>query len=272
MKPAVVLLSGGVDSTTTLAIAKAQGFDIYALSFDYGQRHKIELESARKIAESFNVKKHLVINFNLRDIGGSALTSDMKVPKKSAEVQKCKSAKEKNFRASALSSLSTIPVTYVPARNTIFLSFALAWAEVLGAEDIFIGATAIDFSGYPDCRPEFIKSFEDMANLATKASVEGKSRFKIHAPLINLAKSEIIKKGIESGIDYSLTWSCYDPQKQVKSPELRVKGKLSNLKLKTQNSKPKTRYVPCMKCDSCLLRAKGFKEAGMQDPLKRIEV
>ncbi|MBI5099186.1 MAG: 7-cyano-7-deazaguanine synthase QueC [Nitrospirae bacterium] len=274
MKRAVVLLSGGVDSTTTLAIAKAQGFEIYALSFDYGQRHKIELKSARKIAESFNVKKHLVINFNLRDIGGSALTSDVEVPKDSNKLQ-VTSYKLKNKRSNKSlpvtrhSSLVTdIPVTYVPARNTIFLSFALAWAEVLGAEDIFIGANAIDFSGYPDCRPEFIKSFEDMANLATKVSVEGKCRFKIHAPLINLTKSEIIKKGIESGIDYSLTWSCYDPQKISAEARKRKSTKEKNfLNVTSALTNFRAFFVPCMKCDSCLLRAKGFKEAGVKDPL-----
>jgi 7-cyano-7-deazaguanine synthase len=272
MKKAVVLLSGGVDSTTTLAIAKAQGFEIYALSFDYGQRHKIELESARKVAESFNVKKHLVINFNLRDIGGSALTSDMEVPKKSAEARKRGSVEDNNFPASELPRFNTIPVTYVPARNTIFLSFALGWAEALGSADIFIGANAVDYSGYPDCRPEFIKAFEDMANLATKASVEGKCRFKVHAPLIKLTKGEIIKKGIESGVDYSLTWSCYDPQ--CKSAEVRKRGSAEGKNnLRTSGlTNFRAIYVPCNCCDSCLLRAKGFKEEGLDDPLKRIEI
>ncbi len=240
MKPAVVLLSGGVDSTTTLAIAKAQGFDIYALSFDYGQRHKIELESARKIAASFNTKKHLVINFNLRDIGGSALTTDMEVPKTGGRCQGLGVSKEEPIP----NPQPQITVTYVPARNTIFLSFALGWAEVLEAEDIFIGANAVDYSGYPDCRPEFIKAFEDMANLATRVSVEGKMKFRINAPLINLTKGEIIKRGLELGVDYSRTWSCYDPQ-----PE------------------PKRKGISCGRCDSCLLRAKGFKEAGVEDPL-----
>jgi 7-cyano-7-deazaguanine synthase len=236
MKRAVVLLSGGIDSTTTLAVAEAEGFDVYALSFDYGQKHKIELASAGRNAEKSGVKKHLVINSNLRDIGGSALTSDIEVPKESAEAWKRGSAQEGKLG-------SAIPVTYVPARNTIFLSFALAWAETLEAEDIFIGANAVDYSGYPDCRPEFIKAFEDMANLATKASVEGKAKLKIHTPLINLTKAEIIKKGLELGVDYSLTWSCYDPVSE------------------------QGEHRPCMQCDSCQLRAKGFKEAGIKDPL-----
>ncbi|MBI5408368.1 MAG: 7-cyano-7-deazaguanine synthase QueC [Nitrospirae bacterium] len=262
MKRAVVLLSGGVDSTTTLAIAKSQGFEVYALSFDYEQRHKIELESARKVAEKLGVAKHLIINFNLREIGGSALTSETEVPKR---VQ----SSEFRVQSGKKGPNSSIPVTYVPARNTIFLSFALAWAEVLEAEDIFIGANAIDYSGYPDCRPEFIKAFEDMANLATKASVEGKCRFKIHAPLINLTKGEIIKKGLELGVDYSMTWSCYDPQPAiagVKSSKLKVESsKNSNSELRAPNSN----LIPCLKCDSCLLRAKGFKEAGIKDPLSR---
>jgi len=253
---AVVLLSGGVDSATTLAIAKAQGFEIYALSFDYGQRHKIELESARRIAGSFDVKKHLIINFNLRDIGCSALTSEMEVPKKSEEARRRGSEEEENI----------IPVTYVPARNTIFLSFALGWAEALGASDIFIGANAVDYSGYPDCRPEFIRAFEDMANLATKASVEGKCRFQIHAPLIHLSKGGIIKKGIELGIDYSLTWSCYDPIESAKARK-RGSSKEKNGLRDYALMNLRARYVPCMKCDSCIIRAKGFREAGIEDPL-----
>jgi 7-cyano-7-deazaguanine synthase len=241
MKNAVILLSGGIDSTTTLAVAKAGGYDLYALSFDYGQRHIIELECARKIAEQFKVTKHLVINFNLRDIGGSALTDDIDVPKVSAEV------KDKATNASISQS---IPVTYVPARNTIFLSFALAWSETLGAADIFIGANAIDYSGYPDCRPEFLRAFGDMANLATKVSVEGKVQFKIHAPLIHFTKAEIIRKGVELGVDYSHSWSCYDPKP--------VDGELTS---------PDSLFIPCMKCDSCIIRAKGFREAGIGDPL-----
>jgi 7-cyano-7-deazaguanine synthase len=239
MKRAVVLLSGGVDSTTTLAAAKAEGFELYALSFDYGQRHKIELELARRNAEKFGAKKHLIINFDLREIGGSALTSDIAVPKADQWV----GGGLKKDQTPTSNSHAPIPVTYVPARNTIFLSFALAWAETLEAEDIFIGANAVDYSGYPDCRPEYIQAFEDMANLATKISVEGKVRFKIRAPLIKLTKAEIIRKGTALGVDYSLAWSCYDPIPNPQSP------------------------IPCLKCDSCMLRAKGFSEAGINDPL-----
>lgn len=253
MKRAVVLLSGGVDSTTTLAFAKSEGLELYALSFDYGQRHRIELELARRNAEKFNVKKHLIINFDLREIGGSALTSDIEVPKKRAVAGKRVSPEEEKIA-------TFIPVTYVPARNTIFLSFALAWAETLEAEDIFIGANAVDYSGYPDCRPEFIQAFEDMANLATKISVEGKVRFKIRAPLIKLTKAEIIKKGTMLGVDYSIAWSCYDPVAEVS-------GKLRNGPAIKKDKGDRLHYVPCMKCDSCLLRAKGFREAGIEDPL-----
>jgi 7-cyano-7-deazaguanine synthase len=217
---AVVLLSGGIDSSTTLALAKAEGFALYALSFDYGQRHSLELEAAIKVAAHLDVEKHLLIRTDLRGIGGSALTADIEVPKGGGD--------------------EGIPVTYVPARNTIFLSYALGWAEVLLAPDIFIGANVMDYSGYPDCRPEFLKAFEETANLATKASVEGKIMFKIKAPLLEMSKAEIIRKGRALGLDYSLTWSCYDP-----TPE----GK------------------PCGACDSCLIRAKGFKEAGASDPL-----
>lgn len=240
MKRAVVLLSGGIDSTTTLALAKAEGFDLYALSFDYGQRHKIELESARLNAEKFGVRKHLVIGVNLREIGGSALTSDMEVPKVGTM----------NTEHRTQVSETDIPVTYVPARNTIFLSFALAWAETIETSHIFIGANVVDYSGYPDCRPEFIKAFEDMANLATKVSVEGKVKFRIHAPLIKLSKAQIISKGIALGVDYSSTWSCYDPvsEKIIGHENLR-------------------KYAPCTQCDSCRLRAKGFEEAGVEDPL-----
>ncbi len=220
---AVVLLSGGIDSSTTAAIARTEGYEIYALSFDYDQRHKRELESARLIAESLAVKRHLVIRFDLREIGGSALTSSIDVPKDRVDS-------------------SSIPVTYVPARNTIFLSFALSWAEVLESPDIFIGANAVDYSGYPDCRPEYLRAFEEMANLATKVSVEGKLRFRIKAPLLYMTKAEIIKKGIELGLDYSLTWSCYDPEGEL----------------------------PCGRCDSCLFRAKGFMEAGLTDPLRKV--
>ena len=257
-KSAVILLSGGIDSTTTLAIAKSKGFDICAISFNYGQRHFIELDAAKRCAAYFNVKKYLIINFDLREIGGSALTSDIEVPKNSYKLQ-VTSYKLRNEEYSELNS-SLIPVTYVPARNTIFLSFALSWAEVLGAEDIFIGANAVDYSGYPDCRPEFINAFENMANLATKASVEGISRFKIHAPLINLTKGGIIKKGIELGVDYSMTWSCYDPQ-------ISDKLQVTSDKLKNNKNLKHSSLVPCGRCDSCVLRAKGFKEAGIKDPL-----
>jgi len=276
VKKAVVLLSGGVDSATALYIARAEGFEIYAISFDYGQRHGIELESAGSIAKRAKVKKHLVININLRDIGGSALTSNIKVPKKSgqagkrgsSEARKRERPKGKNLRAYELSILQAIPVTYVPARNTIFLSFALAWAEVLGAEDIFIGANAVDYSGYPDCRPEYIRSFEDMANLATKASVEGKVKFMVHAPLIELTKGEIIRWGLELGVDYSMTWSCYDPKK--KSAKARKRGSAEEknfLNVTSALTDFRASFVPCLRCDSCLLRAKGFKEAGIKDPL-----
>jgi 7-cyano-7-deazaguanine synthase len=246
---AVVLLSGGIDSSTALAVAKSEGHELYALSFDYGQRHKRELDSARMVAAALGVRRNLVISFDLREIGGSALTSDMEVPKGREEL-----------------TVKQIPVTYVPARNTIFLSFALAWAEVLEAENIFIGANAIDYSGYPDCRPEYLAAFETAANLATKVSVEGKTRFKIKAPLISMKKSEIIRKGIELGLDYSLTWSCYDPQprQKVKSEKLKVKSSEDNI----SNLEPQVpAVVPCGSCDSCLFRAKGFQEAGIKDPL-----
>ncbi len=222
MKKAVILLSGGIDSSTTLAIAKNEGYECFALSFDYGQRHKIELLSAKKIAEALGVKEHLIISFDMKKIGGSALTTEIEVPK---------------------GQIQGIPVTYVPARNTIFLSFALAWAEVLMCPNIFIGANFVDYSGYPDCRPEYLKAFEAMANLATKVAVEGKIKFKIEAPLLYLTKAEIIKRGVQLGLDYSLTWSCYDPQGDPESP------------------------LPCLRCPSCLLRQKGFREAGIKDPL-----
>jgi 7-cyano-7-deazaguanine synthase len=220
-----VLLSGGLDSTTVLAIAKAAGFETYALSFSYGQRHSWELECARKVAADSGVKDHRIAQIDLRVFGGSALTADICVPKG-------RSLEEMSER---------IPVTYVPARNTIFLSFALAWAEVLGSSDIFIGVNALDYSGYPDCRPEFIEAFERMANLATKAGVESRLNLKIHTPLISLSKSEIIRKGLALGVNYGLTSSCYDP-----SPS----------------------GEPCGGCDSCLLRQKGFRENGLIDPLK----
>lgn len=221
---AVVLLSGGLDSTTVLAIARSQGFEACALSFRYGQRHAIELESARQVAQAFGVKNHVVAGIDLRVFGGSSLTGDAEVPKDRPESQMA----------------DEIPSTYVPARNTIFLSFALAYAEVLGATDIFIGVNALDYSGYPDCRPEYIEAFERMANLATKAAVEGSSRIVIHAPLSRMTKADIVRTGTKLGVDYSITSSCYDPE-----PDGR----------------------PCTRCDSCRLRAKGFAEAGLQDPL-----
>lgn len=224
MKRAVVLLSGGLDSTTTLASTIAEGYETYALSFEYGQRHKIELDAARRIARALGPKEHRVAKIDMRIFGGSALTDDVAVPKK----------------RSATEIEHGIPVTYVPARNTIFLCYALALAETIGARDIFIGANAIDFSGYPDCRPEFIAAFETLANLATKAGVEG-ARFRIHAPLIKFSKAEIIRKALELGVDLALTHSCYDP-----SPE----------------------GVACGECDSCLLRLKGFREAGLEDPIR----
>ena len=250
---AVVLLSGGVDSATTLAIARAEGWELNALSIDYGQRHLRELASAKMVAEFFQVKKHLIVNFNLRDIGGSALTSDLEVPK---EGFRDLGPGDCNMHA------SPIPVTYVPARNTIFLSFALAWAEVIEAEHICIGANAVDYSGYPDCRPEYLESFERMANLATKASVEGRLAFSIHAPLLLMSKSEIIKTGLRLGLDYSLTWSCYDPQ-----PGKAQKSAKRSQKKPSARARFGADIVPCGLCDSCRFREKGFREAGIKDPL-----
>ncbi len=224
MTKAIVLLSGGLDSTTTLAIAKAEGFTPYALSFRYGQRHAAELTAAQRVATALGVAEHVIVDIDLRRFGGSALTADIPVPK--------------GRPAAHLSE--AIPITYVPARNTVFLSFALAWAEVLGANDIFIGVNALDYSGYPDCRPEYIAAFEHLANLATAAGVEGRQRLKIHAPLIELTKAQIIQRGRALGVDYGLTSSCYDP-----GPD----------------------GEPCGQCDSCQLRAKGFREAGVSDPL-----
>lgn len=217
-------MSGGVDSSTTAAMAKRDGYRLYALSFRYGQRHEKEIESARKVAAFLAVEKHLIVAFDLRAIGGSALTDQIEVPK----------------GRGAEEIAQGIPVTYVPARNTIFLSFGLAWAEVLGAEHIFFGANQLDYSGYPDCREEYIQAFEKMANLATKAGAEGKSKLSIHTPLIRMTKAKIIRKGFELGLDYSLTWSCYDPD---------LEG------------------LACGLCDSCQLRLKGFKEAGYEDPI-----
>ena len=222
-KKAVVLSSGGLDSTTAMAIARDEGFEIYSLSFDYGQRHAFELKAARDIAERFQVARHLVIAIDLHAIGGSALTSDLEVPKSRTPE----------------TMTSEIPITYVPARNTIFLSYALAWAEVLESSDIFIGVNAIDYSGYLDCRPDFISAFERMANLATKAGVEGKTRVRIRTPLLHLNKAQIILAGVRLGVDYALTHSCYDPSPQG---------------------------LACGQCDSCILRRKGFLEAGIPDP------
>jgi len=224
-KQAVILLSGGLDSATAAAIAKQQGFALHALSFRYGQRHQREIEAAKKVAALLEAKAHLVLDFDLRAIGGSALTDHIEVPK----------------GRSAAEIAQGIPVTYVPARNTIFLSFGLALAERIGAADIFFGANQLDYSGYPDCREEYIQAFEQMANLATKAGVENKSKMRIHTPLIHMSKAEIIKKGLELGLDYSLTWSCYDPR-----PDDRA----------------------CGLCDSCQLRLKGFEKAGLQDPIR----
>jgi 7-cyano-7-deazaguanine synthase len=221
---AVVLLSGGVDSTTTAAIARRRGFEVYALSFHYGQRHAVELEAARRVVAHLGIRRHVVLEIDLRAFGGSALTSDLAVPLDTPMDQ----------------IGARIPPTYVPARNTIFLSFALAWAETLDARDIFIGANALDYSGYPDCRPEYIAAFERMANLATRAGVEGGARVTIHAPLISLSKREIIAQGRALGIDYGLTSSCYDPGPDGSA---------------------------CGHCEACLLRLKGFEEAGMSDPL-----
>ena len=220
---AVVLLSGGLDSATALAIAQADGFQPYALSFRYGQRHTIELEAARRVAEALGAVEHVVAEIDLRVFGGSALTAEAAVPK----------------GRSTAEMGDGIPITYVPARNTIFLAFALAWAETLEASDVFIGVNALDYSGYPDCRPEYVHAFEQMANLATKAGVEGRQHLHIHTPLIQLTKAQIIRRGLALGVDYRLTHSCYDP-----TPAGR----------------------PCGACDSCLLRAKGFAEAGVADP------
>ena len=223
MRPAVVLLSGGLDSTTTVAIAKSEGFDVHALSFRYGQRHALELDAARRIAERFAVAQHVVVDIDLRVFGGSALTADIPVPK-----------------GRDLSEMTAeVPVTYVPARNTVFLSFALAWAEVLKASDIFIGVNALDYSGYPDCRPEFVSAFEQLASLATRAGVTEGRRLAVHAPLITFSKAEIIRTGLALGVDYGMTRSCYDPEDSG---------------------------AACGLCDSCQLRLKGFAENGLTDP------
>jgi 7-cyano-7-deazaguanine synthase len=262
---AVVLLSGGVDSSTALAIAKAEGHKLYALSFDYNQRHRIELEAAKAVAAAVGVIKHLIVRFDLREIGGSALTSEIDVPKHGS-VDDRSSSERDSSEQTCYRTTGLIPVTYVPARNTIFLAFAVAWAEVLEANDIFVGANAVDYSGYPDCRPEYLKAFENMANLATKATVEGKLRFAIKAPLIFMKKSEIIQKGIELGLDYSLTWSCYDPQ------DIGKHGCAETREPKEDEGTVvlpgfRSRYKPCGLCDSCRIRTRGFKEAGIGDQL-----
>lgn len=225
MPKAVILLSGGIDSTTTLAVAFRDGFECYAVSFDYGQRHRCELQASQTVAKALGAQQHLLIPFDMGGIGGSALTDDIDVPTDRDE-----------------SRMSVdIPVTYVPARNTIFLSLALAWAEVLGAFDIFLGANAVDYSGYPDCRPEYIEAYERMANLATRAGVEGTGRFQIHVPLIHMTKAEIIRTGIDLGVDYRLTHSCYNPSDDGGA---------------------------CGRCDSCVVRRKGFRKAGATDPTR----
>lgn len=228
-KKAIVLLSGGLDSTTVLAIAKNLGYETYALSFSYGQRHEIELECAKNVAQTFGAKEHKIANIDLRMFGGSALTDEIEVPKDQEITQ------------------DKIPVTYVPARNTIFLSYALAYAETIGAFDIFIGVNAIDYSGYPDCRPDFINTFEKLADLATAAGVEDKGKFKIHTPLIELTKSQIIEEGIKNGVDYSITHSCYDPI---------IDG---------------DKIIACGKCDSCQLRLEGFEKAGLKDNISYLQ-
>jgi 7-cyano-7-deazaguanine synthase len=220
---AVVLLSGGMDSATTAALASSRGFDVHAITFRYGQRHRVEIDAAKRVAERLGIRRHVVMDIDLRAFGGSALTSDLEVPRDTpiAEIGR------------------RIPATYVPARNTIFLSFALAWAEVLGASDIFLGANAMDYSGYPDCRPEYIQAYQTMANLATRAAVEGGRRITIHTPLIALSKREIITEGLALGVDYGITLTCYDPASDG---------------------------AACGRCEACLLRLKGFQELGIEDP------
>src|SRR2546426_4344905 len=222
---AVVLLSGGVDSTTTLALAAGQGFELYALTFRYGQRHQLEIDAARRVAHAFGVARHEIVDVDLRRFGTSALTDDIAVPKDRAPEDMAHG----------------IPATYVPARNTIFLAFALAWAEVLGASDILIGVNALDYSGYPDCRPEYVEAFQRLADLATKAGVEEGRRFRIHTPLITMSKKDIVQIGLRLGVDYALTWSCYDPSPNGEA---------------------------CGRCDACVLRRKGFREAGVPDPAR----
>jgi 7-cyano-7-deazaguanine synthase len=226
-RPAVILVSGGLDSATTLALARRDGFETYALSFRYGQRHAVEVAAARQVCESLGVAEHRILDIDLGGFGGSALTADLPVPK-----------------GRAIESMAkAIPLTYVPARNTVFLAYGLAWAEVLGAADLFLGVNALDYSGYPDCRPEYIHAFETMANLATRASVEGLIRFRIHTPLIEMSKAEIIRLGLELGVDYGLTRSCYDPTREG---------------------------LACGQCDSCLLRLRGFAANGLVDPARYV--
>ncbi|MFE6739048.1 7-cyano-7-deazaguanine synthase QueC [Streptomyces tubercidicus] len=225
-RPAIVLLSGGLDSTTVLAIAKGQGYTPYALSFQYGQRHSVELEAAKRVAEAQGVARHVIADIDLRVFGGSALTSDIEVPKHDSLDH---------------TNEGGVPITYVPARNTIFLSFALAYAETVNASDIFTGVTAVDYSGYPDCRPEYMDAYERMANLATRAGVEGTQKLKLHSPLIDMSKADIVREGLRLGVDYSITSSCYDPDEQGRA---------------------------CGRCETCLLRLKGFAEAGATDPVQ----
>lgn len=222
-RKAVVLLSGGLDSSTTLAIAREEGFEIYAISFDYGQKHRFELEAASRLADAFDVKQHVTIKIDLSAFGGSALTSDIEVPK-DRSVDQMEAA---------------IPVTYVPARNTVFLSIALGWAETLNCSDLFIGVNAVDYSGYPDCRPQFVDAFSRLANLATKTGVEGTAKWRVHAPLVHLTKAEIVQKGTELGVDYAMTHTCYDPNEAG---------------------------LACGHCDACQLRLQGFEQAGLTDP------
>lgn len=227
-QPAVILCSGGIDSTTAMAIAREEGFALYALSIDYGQRNRLELEAARRVAESMPVERHEIVSVDLRQFGGSALTSDLEPPKDRGDQELAEGG---------------IPVTYVPARNTIFLSLALAWAETLGARNIFIGINAVDYSGYPDCRPAYLEAFQRMAHLATRAGVEEEAQVDIRAPLLQMSKADIVRKGLELGVDYSLTLSCYDPDQEGRA---------------------------CGRCDSCRLRAKGFAEAGAADPTRYV--
>ncbi|WUW24249.1 7-cyano-7-deazaguanine synthase QueC [Streptomyces sp. NBC_01463] len=229
-RPAIVLLSGGLDSTTVLAIAKDQGYTPYALSFRYGQRHSVELEAAKRVAETQGVARHVIADIDLRVFGGSALTADIDVPKH-----------DSLYDASNSDADSSVPITYVPARNTIFLSFALAYAETVGASDIFTGVTAVDYSGYPDCRPEYMDAYAKMANLATRAGLEGTQELKLHSPLIAMSKADIVREGLRLGVDYSQTSSCYDPDEQGRA---------------------------CGRCETCLLRLKGFAEAGTTDPVQ----